>query len=68
MRGDPEPPVTRDGMNRPLMTQPDPNIPYAPVAIIMRTKERPLLLRRALGDVIRQSYPGGSRCSTTRSP
>jgi len=38
------------------MAPPDPNIPYATVAIIMRTKQRPLLLRRALGDVTRQSY------------
>lgn len=38
------------------MPAPDPTIPYAPVAIVMRTKERPLLLRRALGDVTRQTY------------
>lgn len=38
------------------MSATSPNIPHAPVAIVLRTKQRPLLLRRALSDVIRQSY------------
>lgn len=38
------------------MSAPDTTIPHAPVAIVMRTQERPLLLRRAIRDVTRQGY------------
>jgi glycosyltransferase involved in cell wall biosynthesis len=32
--------------------------PRTPVAIVLRTRERPILLRRALADVCAQSFPG----------
>ncbi len=50
-----EDPTTRSGTRVPLR-HPSKSLPFARVAVIMRTKDRPLLLERAVRSVVEQTF------------